>query len=495
MSSNVRHEGITLNLGSQIEGGSDRRQYFDTYQYNASDRIVLYGDNNQHPERIKKLEECSLLHSRIVSIATDLIAGDITFRVKGKEAHDISSSDENHFEEAKEFYRVSRLTAWNRVRAYNLYNYGYAPQLLNFEVSAFAGTPRKLSVASRPAREFRLGVHRNTFFGERPEYHYYSYFWHLINDAKLTGFQIKTPKRFFSSKKLSDRHVMRVNVLEDGSVLGDQKGGAFSYLIGMPKKTNRFYPKPFWESQIAWEKIAAEYELAVTNRNTIKRGLRTDYLVNVYRTVYNNPAGDDTVVQQKTSDQQEIEDNLLGFGNAGTVKINFIGLKDGNLEDKRVSDGYIDYVPVPNVNNYKELQERKKDIVEDILIAHAFGITPMAGITLEKTAFSNMAEYLLYLSEIYVNCVIKPHVAQVDKFYNEIINPNTGFDDLTTVTQIQVPVMRALVAQFKDCLTQNEIREDVFGKEPLTDSDRREVDDVDEGEVAEQLAKRIAYVG
>ena len=159
-----------------------------------------------------------------------------------------------------------------------------------------------------------------------------------------------------------------------------------------------------------------------------------------------------------------------------------------------MTDGYIDYQPVPNVNNYKELGERKKDIVEDILIAHAFGITPMAGITLEKTAFSNMAEYLLYLSEIYINCAIKPHVEQIDRFYNEVINLNTGLDELVTVTQIKAPIMRALVAQFKECLTQNEIREDVFGKEPLTDSDRREIDDVDEGEVAEQLSKKVANV-
>ena len=228
-----------------------------------------------------------------------------------------------------------------------------------------------------------------------------------------------------------------------------------------------------------------------TNRNTIKRGLRTDYIVNVYRAVYNNPAGDQNVQEVKTQDQHDIERNLLGFSNAGTVKINFIGLKDGNLEDKKVSDGHIEYVPVPSVNNHEELAERKKDIVEDILIAHAFGVSPMAGVALEKTAFSNMAEYLLYLSEIYVNCAIKPHVHEIDRFYNRVVNLNMGIDDLETYIKIQAPVMRALISQFKEVLTQNEIRADVFGKEPITDSDRREIEDTDEEELARRLAAKV----
>lgn len=491
MKSSARHSSVTVKLNSQVEGQDRKSSYWGDFNYNSNDKIVLYGKGNDHPYQIADLSERSLLHSRIVKVATDLIAGEIGFKVKGKEIQDVSTADEKRIEEVHQMYKAWNIEATHKMRCYHLYNWGYSPELLNFQVSAIADEPKSLIVAARPSTEFRLGVHENTFFGLRPKYHFYSYYWYLCKDATLGGQIIKTPRQFFAAKKLSERHVMRVPVLEDGKKIPDTRMGIFSYLIGMPKLTNQYYPKPFWESGVSWQKIAAEYELGFVNRNTIKRGLRTDYIVNVYRAVYNNPAGDNIVGEQKSSDQQEIERNLLGFGNAGTVKINFIGLKDGNLEDKRVSDGHMEFVPVPTANNYKELQERKKDITEDILKAHAFGISPMAGVQLEKTAFSNMAEYLLYLSEIYVNCVIKPHANEVDRFYNEVVNLNMGIEDLETFTKIQLPVMRALIQQFKEVLTQNEIRADVFNKEPLTDSDRREIDDTDENEIAEELAKKI----
>ena len=243
MSTNVKHDSVTLKLNSQVEGVKDSGDYFGNYTYNSSDKIVLYGDKNKHPERIAALEECSLLHSRIINIATDLIAGEIGFRVKGKEGHDLSGPDEERIEKAKEFYKAWRITTSHRARAYNLYSYGYAPQLLNFEVSENPEVPRKLSIASRPAREFRLGIHKNTFFGERSEHHYYSYFWHRIHDAKLQGFTVKTPKKFFQTKKLSERHVMRADILEDGIRLKDTKMGHFFLFDRHAKEDQPVLPK------------------------------------------------------------------------------------------------------------------------------------------------------------------------------------------------------------------------------------------------------------
>ena len=260
----ARHSSVTVKLGGhQIEGDPGKSSLWGDYRFDGSDKIVLYGKKNDHPYLIADLAERSLLHSRIIKIATDLIAGEIGFKVKGKEIEDISPANQDRMNEVKALYESWNIQDTHRERAYNLYQFGAAPQLLNFQVSPEAGQPKKLTLSARPTTEFRLGIHENTFFGLRPKHHYYSYFWYGCEDPTLNGKIIKTPRSFFAMKKLNDRHIMRAEVLEDGKKMPETKMGIFSYLIGMPKLTNRYYPKPFWENGVSWNKIAAEYELAV----------------------------------------------------------------------------------------------------------------------------------------------------------------------------------------------------------------------------------------
>ena len=471
----------------QTEGGTISGSIYDVTTFTDDDKVVWYGKENDHPEKMTKIQEKSLQHSNIISVASKIIAGEISFKIKGKEDAP-SSAEEQLINQVKEFYQKAKIFTAHPHIAYTLYAYGGCPILLNWVLKAEAGKPRDFHIAPRPFEEFRLGRHYNTFFGLKPKHHFYSYFWNKIRSPRLDNVTIKNPRSFFATKKLREDWVMKVPAIDtDIFTPSETTSGVYSYLIGLPKKTNKYYPKPFWENGVFWEKANGEYELAYLNRNSIKRGLHSDYMVNIYRTAYNDPTGDKTVEDQKRTDRVAVEKQLFGIGNVGTVKINYIGYQNGDINDAKISEGHMEIIPIPSNNNYQELASRKTDINEDIRSSHAFAVAPMAGLSLEKTAFSNMADYILYLSEMYVENVIKIHSDRIDLFYNEVVNKYNGHEQIETYTRLTIPILRALIKSFKDDLTMNERREMVFGLEPLEDDQVKKVQNIDEKNLAKTL--------
>jgi len=457
------------------------------YDY-SSDRskVIWYGEKgkNNHPELLRQIQSRSMMHSNIISVAANLIGGSIHF--KYKDGRKLTPAFAEEIRQIEQNYTDWNIHQTHAERSYMIYAYGGCPVLLDWYLNLDG--KRAFRISQRAFTDFRLGRAVNTFFGMKSPFHFYHYNWSCVDDDTLSGMRIKSPKTYFKSPKIRDNWIMRTPAFEIGQTkVGEAQSVTYSVLIGMPKRTNKHYPKPFFESEVFWQDAESELELSKLKRGTVKNGLKSDYIINVYRSVYQDPTGDGAR-HQMAEDQRSIQEDYLGFDNAGTTKINYIGLRDGSYDDKYITDGHIEVIPIPSNNNFKETESREKSIHAAIRAAHSFGVPQMAGLSDISTGFSNMAEYLLFGSEMYVNNVIRPHVQKISELYNEI-NQINGYGDIETCVEPSVPILKALIKEFQDCLTIDEKREKVFGMAPI---ESKELDDEMLEQLAEALKERLS---
>jgi hypothetical protein len=246
-------------------------------------------------------------------------------------------------------------------------------------------------------------------------------------------------------------------------------------MIGMPKRSNKFYPRPFFESDVFWHKAYGEIELTTVERNGVKNGLRTDYIITVFRSVYDNPEGTTTeqIKTQKQLDLKRIQGEYAGYINSGRTQVNFMGITyEGEI---RETDGNIKVDPIPNNNNFTEIGARQSSLDRYIRSAHSLTVPELAGLNDSKTGFSNIAEVLRVGAEVYIGNVIMPHIEKIDEWHNTIINANNGFNDIETFTEPRVIALKALISEFKELLTINEFRQRILSMGPL---DKEEKEDL-----------------
>lgn len=457
---NTRTQGEASNLSFRDGGISQNRFYTNE----TGVKITAYGEDNLHPLRLKLIQTQSLQHSNIISIASNLIAGKMKFNVKDSKT--TSRANIRRAEECEAFYKAANIINTHAERAYVLYAYGGVPVLMNTTIGS---RNNEFVVGHRNMTDFRFGVHQNTFFGLTPQHHYYHYDWTKVGSNNLSGLKEKTAKAYFKSKKLDNTTILKVRRYNERAGTAQYRGraGMYSHLIGMPKKTNLFYPKPFFENEVFYQKVYGERELAILERESVRNGLRTDFIITKYRKVYDNPIGESTAEAQKKIDLEQIKKDYVGFKNAGRIHVNFMGI---NYEDvARKTDGHLEVTPIPNNNNFPEIKGRQESIDKYIRSAHALTVPELAGLNDSKTGFSNLAEYLLYGSELYMNNVIVPHQEKIGDWMNDIVNPINGFEDVEVTISTQVAAIRALVSMFKEYMTVDEVRKDVLGKSALED--------------------------
>ena len=461
-------------------------QEWREHKVDTDAKIIFYGKNNDHPEKLRRIQQASLQHSNIVGVAANLISGELAFKLKDKETP--TAKDEELLKVARQKYEDWKLLENHSQIAHSLYSNGACPVILDWSIGETLDR-NVFRIAKRDYCDFRLGKAINTFWGARSDYHYYCYFWNDVRGESITGKSIKSFKAYNKSKKIRNDWVLKLPVYGEDTQISDVKGGVFSYLISRKKESNKYYPKPYFESDVFWEKSQEEIELATLSRNTVKRGLRTDFIINVYRSCYDESFVDsDSAREWRNKDQQDIQEQYLGYENAGVVKVNFMGIShDGKAQR---AEGSIEVVPIPNNNNFEEISAREDSIRRHISEAHSFGVQQLKGSQSSKTSFSNMAEFLSYGTEMYISTVIKPHCRIIERFYNDIINKNNGLECVETYIKISPPIIRALIKTFSFDLTRNERRMEVFGKEPLTVEQKEEVESID-NDTINNIANRI----
>ena len=472
------YSSVLFENGKRVQNYSSGSNPFNSSAQNfvfdgqASDNLkfIPYGQDNLHLLRLRDIQKKSLQHSNIVSIASSLIGGQIKFKIKDKDG-DLSQKDETRIKETKAFYNASNILSTNADRAYNIYAYGYAPVLMNWKVGS---TPNSntFEVGQRDAVDFRLGKHTNSFFGLTCKYHYYHYDWkQVLADGDLQGIKELTPRQYFRQSKIDHKKILKIRKFENGFVK-PAKGGMYSHMIGMPKRSNKFYPRPFFESDVFWHKVYGEHELTVVERNGVKNGLRSDHIITVFRRLYDNPEGvsREQIEAQKQIDLRRIQGENVGYFNSGRTQVNFMGITwEG---ETRETDGNIKIDNIPNNNNFTEISARQASLDRYIRSAHSLTVPEIAGLNDSKTGFSNIAEFLRVGAEVYVDNAIMPHIEQIDKWHNGVVNINNGFADIETFTEPRVIALRALIEQFKEQMTINEVRRDILGKGALSDEEK-----------------------
>lgn len=467
------HKNPNNPFGNGFQWRDDYVRHHDRLELTDNYKFLPNGEFDEHFDYLRLIQEKSLLHSSIVTTASQFISGELSFKMKDYEG-DLSNAQQARIAEIKQFYKDARVMDTHYERCYSLYAYGFVPILLNWEVGV-TEEDNRFMVAHRNTPLARLGRMQSNFHGLRPDYHYYSYNWKEVNqDTALTQAKIKGYRSYFSKSRVEKDHVLRLKpFIVDVTQITPERAAMFSHFIGLPARTNHHYSKPLFETTEFYNALETGYELSHLDYSTVRRGLHSDYVITKYRGIYDSPEGDAEAEQMKQLDLVDIKDNYLGSRNAGTVKVNFMGLTYGG-EQKR-GEGSIEVTPIPNNNNYKEISMRKSEISRAIRTAHKVAVPELIGIQDTKTGFSNIAEYLIYGVDLYYENVVRMHQKPLLDCYNNIINRYNGFDDIQTHIKMRTGTTKALITLFSENMTNDEIRTDVLGREPLTDEQRSQL--------------------
>ena len=479
-------EGKLMPLASWMDTNNEQQsptQKGDVnYEYLHNQQLIIPKDTdwgfvpyhnigNNHAVLLRQLAKTSTLHRRCITTIAKLIEGNglLITDYSNKPLPDAAALIVNQYLQSVGY------TANHGQFALQLYAQAAMP--INIIEGNGAKEPKAArrqitNLVFRQYSEFRLGLPQYRNFSWEYDYHLYA------TDAQWASRTVKGSNMPVSPKIAKDKIVTvdRYNPSSNYDHLKmyvlypawqtevEARAGqlAHSYLVKGNIGFNAVYPSPEYEDLESIEAIQTPYQVAAFNHRTLREGLKSQYIINVYSFNYAKDPESEDYKEQINSHATEIQSRMIEQGN---ILINPLAI---GSEAGEHAEGHMEIVPVPAPQNTSEY---KQDILlnadERILIAHNIP-AELVGLSRSGNSLANQSEYIMARYEMLNDMVIEPYQRIVEEFINNVLlTEQNGFPNTKVVIK-QRPSIQALML-FAEYLTIAEVRQELKRAEANTE--------------------------
>lgn len=470
-------EGKLIPLSSLLANGEQQSptQKGDVnYEYLHNQQLIIPKDTdwgfvpyhnvgNNHAVLLRQLAKTSTLHRRCITTIAKLIEGNglLITDYNGKPLTDAAVIT------VTEYLKSVGYTANHGQFALQLYAQAAMPVNIiegNGAEGTNAARRRITNLVFRQYSEFRLGLPEYRNFAWKYDYHLYA------TDSQWASRTVKGSNVAVSPKLAKDKvisinsynpsanydHLKMYVLYPAWKAMAEERGSqlAHSYLVMGNIGFNAVYPSPEYEDLESIEAIQTPYQVAAFNHRTLREGLKSQYIVNVYSFNYAKDPESEDYQEQIKSHATEIRSRMIEQGN---ILINPLAI---GHEAGIHAEGHMEIVPIPAPQNTSEY---KQDILlnadERILIAHNIP-AELVGLSRSGNSLANQSEYIMARYEMLNDMVIEPYQRIMEEFLNNILlTEQNGFPN-TKVSIKQRPSIQALML-FADYLTIAEVRQEL----------------------------------
>jgi hypothetical protein len=409
---------------SQVRGKGNQHDENRNADIKGNEEFIKNGIDNYFPFDMEATVKRSMLQKRAFRTITNIVNGKLIFQNE-----DLSAITPERQKQLLEIYKLANITKQGLITP--LVNSNYL-QGGSFATMQWASNGRALALENVTSRQFKTG--RLSFpTWNKVKYthpkHYFHRNWGYKEERRNK--KVKVSKDTISWLKWNEDseenfdaacYVPEYNIeLSRSSPVNRLQ----SYLIGDFDGLSDYYPKPIWFSGTTYNYTRAEFFLSCFDIDDIENGLHASGVVKVYHSSYVNPESDEA--HQTFEDHKRlVEEKLSRSYNSGSYMVVPCAIEDGKMVS---TNDTMEFEPL-KTNSTKDRHETfDKRIMNKILGANGVINPELVGIRDEKSTLSESGDKLINDVKLLIQFTIKPQQALIERFLNDIINPELGIEE------------------------------------------------------------------